>query len=80
MEKIGKPVRDIEKTKRIVDEVINNNKKPIVDFGNTEVAFASKTDEALQKSAWIFGLMNRHWLMGSAPKSVLRLSVCTCLL
>jgi|AntRauTorckE5430_2_1112549.scaffolds.fasta_scaffold03826_3 proline dehydrogenase len=68
MEKIGKPVKYIEKTKKIVEEIINNNSQPIVDFGNTKVAFAGKTDEALRKSAWIFGLMNRHWLVGIGSK------------
>ncbi len=35
-----------------------------VDFSNTEVAFASKTDKELRKMAWLFGLMNHHWLVG----------------
>lgn len=53
---------------KIVEEVINSNDEPIVDFTNTEVAFAGKTDEELRKSAWIFGLMNRHWLVGIGSK------------
>lgn len=68
MEKIGKPVKDIERMKKAVDEVINSKEEPIVDFSNTEVAFAGKTDEELRKSAWIFGMMNRHWLVGIGSK------------
>ena len=68
MEKIGKPVKDIEKTKRIVREVMNDGSEPIVDFENTAIAFAGKSDEALKKSAWIFGLMNQHWLVGIGSK------------
>lgn len=68
MEKIGKPVKDIERTKKIIEEVVNNNSDPIVDFSNTEVAFAGKSNEELRRSAWIFGLMNRHWLVGIGSK------------
>ncbi|MBV6656034.1 MAG: proline dehydrogenase family protein [Mameliella sp.] len=68
MEHIGKPVKDIEKMKEIVEEVINSNNEPIVDFSNTEIAFAGKSNEALKKSAWIFGMMNRHWLVGIGAK------------
>lgn len=41
---------------------------PIVDFSNTEVAFAYLTDQELKKSAWLFRMMSRPWLVraGSA--------------
>ncbi len=38
------------------------------DFTNTEVAFAGKSDEALAKSARLFALMNKHWLVGIGSK------------
>lgn len=41
---------------------------PIVDFSNTEVAFAHKEDKELKKAAWLFGLMNKHWLVGIGSK------------
>ena len=34
------------------------------DFENTRNAFTLKGDEALEKSARLFGLMNHHWLVG----------------
>lgn len=38
------------------------------DFTNTEVAFAGKSDEGLAKSARLFALMNKHWLVGIGSK------------
>lgn len=41
---------------------------PILDFDNTEIAFAHLDDRALKRSAWLFGLMNKPYLVryGSA--------------
>ncbi len=39
-----------------------------LDFNNTEVAFAIKSDQELKKAAWLFGLMNKHWLVGIGSK------------
>ena len=39
-----------------------------VDFTNTEIAFRWKTDKELKKAAWLFGLMNNHWLVGIGSK------------
>lgn len=39
-----------------------------LDFDNTEVAFAIKSDQELKKAAWLFGLMNKHWLVGIGSK------------
>ena len=36
---------------------------PKVDFTNTEIAFADKTDGELKKAAWLFSLMNKQWLV-----------------
>lgn len=39
-----------------------------IDFTNTKIAFAHLTDSELKKSAWLFNLMNKPWLVkyGSA--------------
>jgi proline dehydrogenase len=39
-----------------------------IDFNNTEIAFAHLTNSELRKSAWLFNLMNKPWLVkyGSA--------------
>lgn len=34
-----------------------------VDFSNTEIAFSNKSDFDLKKAAWLFGLMNKKWLV-----------------
>lgn len=41
---------------------------PKVDFSNTQVAFAAKSDKELKKAARLFGLMNNHWLVGIGAK------------
>jgi proline dehydrogenase len=38
-------------------------KKNALDFSNTEIAFSLKTDKELIKSAWLFRLMNKAWLV-----------------
>jgi len=34
----------------------------MLDFSNTEIAFSQKSDKALKKSAFLFGVMNKKWL------------------
>ena len=36
---------------------------PRLDFNNTKVAFAYKSDKELRKAAWLFSLMNKSWLI-----------------
>lgn len=36
---------------------------PNLDFGNTEIAFAFKSDKELKKTTWLFHLMNNHNLV-----------------
>jgi len=50
-----------------MDQLINPS-RAVVDFSNTEIAFASKSDKELRKMAWLFGLMNKHWLVGIGSK------------
>lgn len=40
-----------------------NPSQPIVDFTDTEIAFAHKSDKALKRTAWLFSLMNKKWLV-----------------
>jgi proline dehydrogenase len=39
-----------------------------LDFSNTEVAFRYKTDKELKKTAWMYGLMNKAWLVNLGAK------------
>jgi proline dehydrogenase len=36
---------------------------PIIDFKNTEIAFGGKTNPQLRKAYFLFGLMNKAWLV-----------------
>ncbi len=36
---------------------------PTVDFSNTEIAFSHLSDRELKKAAWLFGMMNKPWLV-----------------
>ncbi len=38
------------------------------DFKNTAIAFVGKSNEELRKSARLFALMNKHWLVGIGSK------------
>ena len=39
-----------------------------LDFSNTEIAFSSKSDKDLKKTAWLFGMMNKPWLVNMGSK------------
>lgn len=45
-------------TNRTIGEKNHN-----VDFSNTEVAFAHKSDKELRKAGWLFRMMNKKWLV-----------------
>ncbi len=70
MENLGKPVPKISEGIEKMAKYIAGDPMPMVniDFDNTEIAFAYKSDKALKKSAWLFGLMNKHWLVGLGSK------------
>lgn len=68
MEKAGKPVKDTAHIRQAVQAVMDGAQAPVVDFSNTEIAFADKSDKELKKAAWLFGLMNNHWLVGIGSK------------
>ena len=44
-------------------ETTMNSPLPIVDFSNTEIAFAHKSNKELKKTTWLFSLMNKKWLV-----------------
>jgi len=66
MDQTGKPVPT--KHAAIEKMVESFREDPVVDFTNTRVAFAHKSDRELRKMAWLFGLMNKHWLVGIGSK------------
>lgn len=39
-----------------------------LDFNNTAIAFANKSDAELRKASWLFGMMNQSWLVNIASK------------
>ena len=61
---------NLEIAQESMEPTLNSNKGNSLDldFSNTEIAFAFKTDQELKKAAWLFGLMNRHWLVGIGSK------------
>lgn len=68
MEKLGKPVPEkIKELEALVNETIGSDLSQI-DFSNSKVAFAGKSDDELKKAAWLFGLMNKYWLVGIGSK------------
>lgn len=69
MKDLGEPVdKKREQIHAIVKEIFQSSKLPELDFDDTRKAFAIKSDEELKKAAWLFGLMNKHWLVGLGSK------------
>ncbi|MEN0004258.1 MAG: proline dehydrogenase family protein [Bacteroidota bacterium] len=62
MENLGRTVDDSQLTKLAQDAPLT------LDFQNTEIAFAIKSNDELKRAAWLFGLMNKHWLVGIGSK------------
>ncbi len=46
----------------------------VVDFSNTEIAFAHKSNAQLKRTAWLFKLMNRSWLVDAGSSVALALN------
>ncbi len=55
MNTIGKPVSSLEKLHKTIE---NSASKSGIDFGNTQIAFANKSDKELKKTAFLFRMMN----------------------
>lgn len=51
------------------DHTTTTDHPPLVDFSNTEIAFSHLSNRELKKTAWLFRLMSRPWLVqyGSSP-------------
>ena len=49
--------------KENITPVQNKGLEPTVDFTNTEIAFSNKTDKELKRTALVFRLMNKKWLV-----------------
>ncbi len=65
MKNTGKPVQDYEKLKELIRSA---DQGPLpedfsLDFSNTEIAFADKSDEELRRTYRLFRLMNQPWLV-----------------
>ncbi len=69
MKNLGKPVpKHLDKANAIAKAIVQPDMNWNLDLDNTEVAFAYKSDAQLKKAAWLFGLMNHHWLVGIGSK------------
>ena len=68
MKKTGKPVPKNPEKIAAIAQALAGDQVLQLDFSNTEIAFAAKSNEQLKKSAWMFGLMNKHWLVGLGSK------------
>jgi len=52
----------------LMKDMLNLTKDFQLDFSNTEIAFADRSDKELKKTAWLFGMMNKQWLVGIGSK------------
>jgi len=70
MEKEAKPVHSFTKLEKILKnyDLKHPTARPAVDFSNTEIAFEGKSDEELKKTAWLFKMMNKQWLVDIGAK------------
>ncbi len=72
MKKQGKPVLSKDKLEKIARAYANaqhgHGAPALPDFSNTEIAFADKTDAELKKTAWLFSLINKPWLVNIGSK------------
>jgi proline dehydrogenase len=65
METIGKPVASLDKLHKVIKDSIPANG---LDFSNTQIAFANKTDNELKKTAFLFRSMNNGTLVKIGSK------------
>lgn len=57
----------MDRTKAIAQAMVGEEVLEL-NFSNTEIAFAHKTDAQLKKAEWLFGLMNKAWLVSLGAK------------
>jgi proline dehydrogenase len=47
----------------VSSDAASTPKSSVVDFNNTEIAFAHKSNGELKRTCWLFGMMNKQWLV-----------------
>ncbi len=70
MKKEGKPVPSLDKLEKLA-QAFRATDSPVVDFTNTEIAFADKNHKELKKTAWLFKMMNNPTLVNIGSKLAL---------
>jgi proline dehydrogenase len=68
MKKEGKPVISLEQLEKIAKAFRTPQGEPTIDFSNTAIAFAGKSDDELKKTEWLFKLMNNRHLVSIGSK------------
>lgn len=69
MEHSSGPYRKkIDEMSDLMKDMLNLTKDLQLDFSNTQIAFADRSDKELNKTAWLFGLLNHQWLVGIGSK------------
>lgn len=62
------PVRDFSRLKKALDAELETNKRPQLDFDDTEQTFAHLSDAQLKQSNRLFSLMSKAWLTDPMSK------------
>lgn len=60
--------KNTERFEELATAFSSEESTPKVNFSDTEIAFAYKNNTELKKMLWLFGLMNKHWLVGLGAK------------
>ncbi len=68
MKKLGKPVPDLTNVEKMAKAWRSSDSHIPVDFSNTEIAFADKSDKELKHTAWLFKMMNNATLVNIGAK------------
>jgi proline dehydrogenase len=68
MKEEGKPVPSIERLEELARAFTDKSLAPVVDFSNTKIAFADKSDKELKKMALLFRFMNNPMLVNLGAK------------
>ena len=68
MKKLGKPVPDLTKLNKMAKAWRSSDSHTPIDFSNTEIAFADKSDQELKYTAWLFRFMNSPTLVNMGAK------------
>ena len=72
MNNLGEPIKQFNPSIRAAavqfSTKVASQTLPNLDFSDTQIAFAQKSDEELKKMAWLFGLMNKPLLVKIGSK------------